>query len=214
MVTYGMIIDLTKCQGCSLCLQACKDEFVGNDWSPYSKPQPALGQFWINQKKVVRGQVPGKVKARSYSYLCNQCLNAPCISAAQNGAVYRRSDGIIIIDPVLSAGQKQIVQSCPYGVIYWNQDLNIPQKCTFCAHLLDNGWTQPRCVQACPTNALTFGQYSDLQPAIASAGAACCKRGHTGLTAAERWPRVYSHHGEEHALPVHDDPALQHNALF
>jgi hypothetical protein len=30
----------------------------------------------------------------------------------------------------------------------------VGQKCTFCAHLLDEGWKIPRCVQACPTDAL------------------------------------------------------------
>jgi len=28
------------------------------------------------------------------------------------------------------------------------------QKCTFCAHLLDDKWKTPGCVQACPTGAL------------------------------------------------------------
>jgi Fe-S-cluster-containing dehydrogenase component len=32
--------------------------------------------------------------------------------------------------------------------------MNLPQKCTFCAHLIDDKWKAPRCVQACPTGAL------------------------------------------------------------
>jgi Fe-S-cluster-containing dehydrogenase component len=51
-------------------------------------------------------------------------------------------------------GQKDIVKSCPYGTIWWNEEQNLPQKCTLCAHLLDEGWEKPRCVQACPTGAL------------------------------------------------------------
>ena len=39
--------------------------------------------------------------------------------------------------------------------------LNIAQKCTFCAHLLDDGWTEPRCVDACPTGAFIFGDEDD-----------------------------------------------------
>jgi tetrathionate reductase subunit B len=55
--------------------------------------------------------------------------------------------------------------SCPYeNVIYFNDSLNIAQKCTFCAHLLDDGWSEPRCVDACPTGAFTFGDEND--PAI------------------------------------------------
>jgi len=82
------------------------------------------------------------------------CDNAPCIQKAKEGAVYRREDGILIIDPDKAEGQRGIVDACPYGAIWWNEEKNIPQKCTFCAHLLDEGWKEPRCVQACPTGAL------------------------------------------------------------
>jgi len=84
------------------------------------------------------------------------------VKVARDGAIYKRDDGIVIIDPEKSKGQKQIVESCPYGCIYWNEELVIPQKCTFCAHLLDQGWKEPRCVEACPTGALVFGEYEEL----------------------------------------------------
>jgi NAD-dependent dihydropyrimidine dehydrogenase PreA subunit len=48
------------------------------------------------------------------------------------------------------------VDACPYDAIYWNDSLNIAQKCTGCAHLIDSGWKEPRCVDACPTLALRF----------------------------------------------------------
>jgi NAD-dependent dihydropyrimidine dehydrogenase PreA subunit len=76
-------------------------------------------------------------------------------------AVYKRDDGIVIIDPEKAKGQEAIVDSCPYGVIYWNDELDVPQKCNFCAHLLDNGWKEPRCVQACPTGALKYLRVED-----------------------------------------------------
>ncbi|MGC9117149.1 MAG: 4Fe-4S dicluster domain-containing protein, partial [Conexivisphaera sp.] len=50
--------------------------------------------------------------------------------------------------------------SCPYGAIFWNEELQIPQKCTFCAHRVDKG-LQPRCVDACPTGAMVFGDLDD-----------------------------------------------------
>jgi NAD-dependent dihydropyrimidine dehydrogenase PreA subunit len=83
--------------------------------------------------------------------------------------VYRRPDGIVLIDPVRSEGLKEIVSLCPYRVIYWNEEKRIPQKCTFCAHLLDQGWKTPRCVEACPTGALLFGDLDDASSAIADA---------------------------------------------
>jgi NAD-dependent dihydropyrimidine dehydrogenase PreA subunit len=67
----------------------------------------------------------------------------------------------VIIDPEKSVGQKEILSSCPHRVIFWNEEKNIPQKCTLCAHLIDEGWKEPRCVEACPTGALLFGDMND-----------------------------------------------------
>ena len=82
---------------------------------------------------------------------------------AADGAVYRREDGIVIIDPEKAKGQKDIVNACPYRVIFWNEELELPQKCTMCAHRLDEGEKEPRCVEACPTGALVFGDLDDPQ---------------------------------------------------
>ena len=41
------VIDINKCNGCHNCQIVCKDEHVGNDWTPIAKPQPDIGQFWI-----------------------------------------------------------------------------------------------------------------------------------------------------------------------
>ena len=157
---YGMIIDVTRCNGCYNCFLACRDEFYGNDYPGYSAAQPLSGQHWVKVIEKDRGQYP-KVKVTYTVIPCMQCENAPCVEASINGAVYRRADGIIIIDPEKAKGQRQIVEACPYRVIYWNEEKNIPQKCTFCAHVLDQGWKEPRCVEACPTKALVFGDVND-----------------------------------------------------
>jgi len=87
--------------------------------------------------------------------------------ASTNGAIYRRADGIVVIDPVRSVRQRDIVSACPYGAVFWNEAENLPQKCTFCAHLLDDGWKEPRCVEACPVQALVFGDLDDPKSDIA-----------------------------------------------
>jgi Fe-S-cluster-containing dehydrogenase component len=160
MTRYGMIIDETKCNGCYNCFLACKDEYCGNDYPPYSVSQPMTGQFWMKIMERERGRYP-KVKVAYTSIPCMHCENATCVKVAQNGAIYRRQDGIVIIDPQKAAGKKELVSSCPYRVIYWNEEKQIPQKCTMCAHLLDQGWKEPRCVEACSTGALVFGDLDD-----------------------------------------------------
>jgi len=165
MARYGMAIDLTICNGCYNCFLTCRDEFCGNDYPGYSAAQPPEGGFWMKIKERERGSYP-KVKMAFTPIPCMHCEDAACIKAAENGAVYRRPDGIVIIDPVKAWGQKQIVSSCPYRTIEWNDKLNLPQKCTLCAHLLDQGWKEPRCVEACPTGALIFGDLDDAESQI------------------------------------------------
>ena len=160
MARYGMVIDITKCNGCYNCFLSCRDEYCGNDYPAYSLSQPFAGQFWMRLIEKERGEYP-KVKVAYIPVPCMHCEEAPCIAASSNNAVYRRPDGIVIIDPEKAVGQKEIVSACPYRVIYWNQEKDIPQKCTLCAHLLDKGWKEPRCVEACPTGALVFGDLSD-----------------------------------------------------
>ena len=53
-------------------------------------------------------------------------------------------------------------------MIFWNKELDIPQKCTMCAHRLDEGEKEPRCVEACPTGALTFGDLDDPNSVIST----------------------------------------------
>jgi tetrathionate reductase subunit B len=153
----AFIIDVNACVGCHNCFIACKDEFVDHAWYPYSEAQPDMGPSWITVREIERGQFP-KVKTCYIPQLCMHCENPPCVRAAKDGAVYQREDGIVIIDPHKSRGQRHIVKACPYGSIEWNEKLDIPQKCTFCIHLLDQGWKEPRCVEVCPTQALRFGE--------------------------------------------------------
>jgi len=150
------VIDVARCNGCHTCQVACKDEHVGNDWTPIAKPQPETGQFWIKLEQEVRGTVP-KVKVAYRPHLCMHCDEAPCMDACPvEGVIYKREDGLVIIDPVACTGCRNCVEACPYKVIYFNEGLNIAQKCTGCAHLLDEGWKEPRCADACPTGVIRF----------------------------------------------------------
>jgi Fe-S-cluster-containing dehydrogenase component len=159
------LIDLNKCVGCFNCQLVCKDEHVGNDWTPYAKPQPETGHFWIKVNEKVRGTVP-KVRISYLPMPCMHCDEAPCMPACPEGAIFKREDGLVLIDPEKCVGCMNCLDSCPYGVIYFNRDLNIAQKCTGCAHLIDQGWKEPRCVDACPTGALQFGEEEELHQAI------------------------------------------------
>ena len=165
MARLSLLIDVTRCTGCYNCLLACRDEHYGNDYPGYSAAQPLNGQFWMQVKEIERGAYP-RPKLDYVAIPCQHCEDAPCIDAAKDGAVYRRHDGIVVIDPVKAKGQPQIAQACPYRVVFWNADLDIPQKCALCAHRLDAGEKQPRCSESCPTGAMVFGDLDDPQSEI------------------------------------------------
>ena len=160
------VIDVARCNGCHNCQIACKDEHCGNDWPPYAAPQPDTGHFWMKVESIEHGQAP-KVNMEYRPLMCNHCADAPCIDAGR-GCVYRREDGLVIIDPKKAVGRRDLLGSCPYGRIFWNDELSLPQKCTGCAHLVDEGGV-PHCVDLCTTGALRFGEEEDFLEEIARA---------------------------------------------
>ena len=157
---WAMFVDVALCHNCRNCWVACKDEHVGNDYPGYAAPQPKHDHEWIAIRTVERGQAP-MVDVAHLPVMCMNCEDAPCMKGQEDGAVYRRPDGIVIIDPAKAKGQKEIVSSCPYGAVSWNEELELPQKWYFDAHLLDRGWKEPRCVEVCPTAAMTSAKLDD-----------------------------------------------------
>ncbi len=154
MSKWNLIVDVAECTNCNMCVLAVHDEYVGNDWPGYSAEMPKHGHHWIDIQKKERGEGP-MVDVAFLPVMCQHCDDAPCMKAAKDGAVTKRADGIVLIDPVKAKGQRQIVAACPYGAIHWNDEKQIPQHWTFDAHLLDQGWKEPRAAQVCPTAAIT-----------------------------------------------------------
>lgn len=159
MEKLHLVVDLAKCVGCFNCMMACKDEYVGNQWLPYTDSQQKHDQQWISPEKHERGVAP-YTEMCFVTRLCQHCKNAPCEKEFPD-AVSRRRDGIVLLDPQKAKGNKDLVDACPYGMISWNDELETAQKCTMCAHLLDAGWKEPRCVQACPLRALSIVRCED-----------------------------------------------------
>jgi len=164
MSKWNLIIDVAECTNCNLCTLATMDEYVGNDWPGYAAAMPRHGHRWINILQNERGQAP-MIDIAYVPTLCNHCDDAPCIKAAKDGAIAKRDDGIVLIDPVKAKGQRQLVDACPYGHIWWNEELNLPQAWPFDAHLIDQGWQQTRGAQACPTGAMKAIKADDAEMA-------------------------------------------------
>lgn len=169
MARMAMLIDLTRCIGCDACTVACKQE----------NGTPA-DVFFARVFNIEYGKFPN-VKRVYLPVLCYHCDDAPCLKSCPNKAIFRRQDGIVLIDQCRCRGTGACVSACPYGNIVL-QDLDrwylpedepyesqfvrpriVPQKarkCTYCAHRVDEG-LDPACVVACPTTARIFGDLDD-----------------------------------------------------
>lgn len=150
MDKWNLIINVGRCENCYNCVLAERDEHVGNDYPGYAAPASLADEAPIRILRRVQGAAP-MVETTYLPVMCNHCDDAPCMKVGGD-AIRKREDGIVIIDPVKAKGRKDIVRSCPYKAIVWNEEQQLPQTWIFDAHLLDGGWKSPRCQQVCPTD--------------------------------------------------------------
>lgn len=160
MKKCNLEIDIAKCMSCQNCVVATKDEYSGNEFPGYSKPYSGDDGDLIVITRHERGDGTN-IDVNYIPTMCNHCDNAPCVERAGDGSFYKRDDGVVMVDLEKSKGRKDLVELCPYGAIRWNEEHQVPQLWNFDVHLLDLGYDAPRCVDACPTQALVFHYGSD-----------------------------------------------------
>jgi Fe-S-cluster-containing dehydrogenase component/formate-dependent nitrite reductase membrane component NrfD len=142
------VVDQTRCIGCHACTTACKSE---------NEVPLSVTRTYV--KSVDVGTFP--VARRAFQVTrCNQCEDAPCVTACPTAAMFRRPDGIVDFDKGACIGCKACMAACPYDAIFINPQDHSAEKCNLCAHRLDVG-LEPACVVVCPTQAILVGQEGD-----------------------------------------------------
>jgi anaerobic dimethyl sulfoxide reductase subunit B len=109
------------------------------------------GGAWLND-----------VLAYNVSVACNHCERPICMEVCPAGAITRREDGLVLLDPDRCMGCRYCEWACPYGAPQYDSATGRMTKCTFCVDDLDRGG-QPACVAACPLRALDFGDLAELE---------------------------------------------------
>ncbi|MGI9017350.1 MAG: 4Fe-4S dicluster domain-containing protein [Euzebya sp.] len=142
--SWVKVIDQTKCIGCHACTTACKSE-----------NEVPVGVSRTYVKSVDVGEFPQARRAFQVNR-CNQCVDAPCMTACPTSAMFKRSDGIVDFDKQSCIGCKACMAACPYDAIFINPSDHSAEKCNFCAHRLDVG-LEPACVTVCPVEAILVG---------------------------------------------------------
>jgi Fe-S-cluster-containing dehydrogenase component len=153
MTQLGFVLDQRACIGCHACTVACKVEHGVE-----------LGVFRTWVKYIEHGTFPDARRAFSVMR-CNQCTDAPCVTACPVTALYKREDGIVDFDPERCIGCKACMNACPYDALYIDPNSHTAAKCNFCAHRVDQG-IQPACEVVCPTNAIVSGDLDDPESAV------------------------------------------------
>jgi formate dehydrogenase iron-sulfur subunit len=157
---YGVLIDTTRCVGCKQCQFACKQaNNLPTDDHPVALSPTTLTIVELRnisaeaQKPIIK-----PVKKQ-----CMHCLNAACISVCPVGALYRTEKGCVAYDADKCIGCRYCMTACPFGVpkYDWNSPNLKISKCV--AGCMEDGKRdQPACVQACPNQALHYGQREEL----------------------------------------------------
>ena len=187
---WGMVIDMRKCapqKECRKCIEAChrthnvpdfgnrKDEIKWIWKEPFENAFPEQESEFLSEE----------VEGMPFVVLCNHCEHPPCVRVCPTKATFKRKkDGVVMMDYHRCIGCRFCMAACPYGSRSFNwrdprpfidtahanpryptRTKGVVEKCTFCDERLAQG-LGPKCVEACPEGALTFGDLEDSRSSV------------------------------------------------
>ena len=169
-VRWGMLIDTNHCTtGCNECVSACNKE------NGLSGGTSATDSQWI-RKVELKDMRSGHVV--SLPMMCQHCENPPCVDVCPTQASFKRADGIVLVDRHRCIGCRYCMMACPYKARSFvheplhDQVPDVPrgkgtvESCSMCVHRVDQG-QKPACAEACPNQAILFGDLNDPNSDIA-----------------------------------------------
>jgi Fe-S-cluster-containing dehydrogenase component len=150
MEKKSLIVDTDLCYGCFTCEVACKQE--------HGLP---VGTNFIKVQQIGPHRVGGKLKMDFVPMACKHCGKPACLEACPVDAIYKRSDGIVLINEETCIGCQLCIEACPFGAPQFVSEKNVVEKCDLCVDRIDQGQL-PACVHHCPTEAILFGNPNTL----------------------------------------------------
>jgi Fe-S-cluster-containing dehydrogenase component len=184
-VQFGYALNLSICNGCRKCAEACHQE---------NNHDRASNNSYIRVFEMSKGSLDFEHGDVTYDHAtpapgkyympvqCQQCDNPPCVHACPVEATWKEADGIVVVDYNWCIGCRYCEAACPYHARRFNwrapeipaSEVNpnqsylsnrirpkgVMEKCHFCLHRTRKG-RLPACLEACPTGARVFGNLLD-----------------------------------------------------
>ena len=146
MAVKSIFMDPSRCIGCRACDAACRE-------CDTHKGESMIMVDFIDRRTSVATQPT----------LCMHCEDpvAPCAQVCPVMAILITPDGVVQqAEPSRCIGCRNCVYACPFGVPKFDIEARLMKKCNLCYDRTSQG-LQPWCAQACPTQAIWYGDYEE-----------------------------------------------------
>lgn len=146
-----LFFNVSRCLACYGCEVACKIEHHRSE-----------GLRWIELITVGPQEIGGKIKMEFIPMNCRHCEDPPCMAVCPiKGAIYKRNDGIVLLNAKRCIGCKLCIQVCPFGAMQFNVEKGVAEKCDLCVERVDRG-LEPYCAQSCFGKCIQYKEISEI----------------------------------------------------
>lgn len=153
MNKYALVVEHEACWGCRTCEVACGQEY----------------DFKSKFLVVTEEGPPPDGSVHDYMYqvnVCRHCDDPACVPACPEGAITKREDGIVVLDPEQCSGCRLCLDACPYDSIWFDEDEQRAFKCNLCHHRVDQGLIPACADNVCLAHCIYFGDPRSIEEAI------------------------------------------------
>lgn len=170
----GVLVDLSRCIGCRSCEAACnKEQGLPEPEIPFNDTS-IFKTFEHGQKRrpdetayTVVNRYESSVSDHPLfrKIQCNHCLEPACLTSCFVNAYTKTPEGAVIYNPKVCVGCRTCMVACPFMIPAFKYSSAFSpriMKCIFCYDTRLKFGKAPACVEACPTEALTFGERRNL----------------------------------------------------